>query len=147
MTKVEENRLTECLFYLYFNDRDLNETSTVEFWSMIKSICSINKINNLLIVTSLRKLMEPLNKPTDKEMMYLFTKTKLSVRDINAISKIYWQRQVEFRKEFDEGKIPKVEQKIIDVLAQKAMRQFINAIYNIAGIFKVIDKTFLSDIL
>lgn len=147
MTKLEENRLIESLFYLYFNNRDIKETSTTEFWSMIRSICSIYKINNTLIITSLRKLMEPTNKPTDEEMMYLFTKTKLSVRDINNISKIYWQRQVEYKVKFNKGKVPVIIPKIIDVLAQKAMRQFINAVYNIAGIFRIIDKTFIDDIL
>lgn len=146
MTKLEENRLVESLFYLYFNERDLNETSTTEFWSMVKSICTIYGINNLLIVTSLRSLMEAVNKPTDEEMMYLFTKTKLSVRDINAISRIYWQRQKKYIEKF-KTYTPKIVPRISNVLAQKAMRQFINAVYSIAGIFRVIDKSFIENIL
>ena len=146
MTKLEENRLIESLFYLYFNDRETSETSTTEFWSMVKSICTIYGINNLLIVKSLRSLMEPINKPTDEEMMYLFTKTKLSVRDINAISKIYWQRQKKYVEKF-KTHTPKITPRITDVLAQRSMRQFINAVYSIAGIFRVIDKSFIDDIL
>ena len=146
MNKLEENRLTESLFYLYFSNRNEKETSTTEFWSMVKSICTIYGINNLLIITSLRKLMEPINKPTDEEMMYLFTQTKLSVRDINNISGIYWQRQKKYIEKFKTS-TPKINPRITDVLAQKAMRQFINAVYNIAGIFRIIDKNFLKDIL
>ena len=146
MNKLEENRLIESLFYLYFNDRETSETSTTEFWSMVKSICTIHGINNLLIIKSLRSLMEPVNKPTDEEMMYLFTKTKLSVRDINAISKIYWQRQKKYLERF-KTYTPKITPRITDVLAQRAMRQFINAVYSIAGIFRVIDKNFIDDIL
>lgn len=146
MNKLEENRLTESLFYLYFSNRNEKETSTTEFWSMVKSICTIYGINNLLIITSLRKLMESVNKPTDEEMMYLFTQTKLSVRDINNISGIYWQRQKKYIEKFKTN-TPKINPRITDVLAQKAMRQFINAVYNIAGIFRIIDKNFLKDIL
>jgi len=147
LNKGELNRLTEGLFYLYFSSRNLDETGTAEFWSMIRSICSIYKINNTLIITSLRKLMEPSCKPTDEELMYLFTGTKLSVRDINGISGIYWKRQKEFIEKFDGGYKPTVYPRINDVLAQKAMRKFIEAVYNVAGIFRVIDKKFLDIIL
>lgn len=147
LNKGEQNRLTECLFYLYFSARDLDETGTTEFWSMIRSICNIYKINNTLIVASLRKLMEPACKPTDEELMWLFTGTKLSVRDINGISRIYWSRQKEFLEKFDSGYKPVSYPRINDVLAQKAMRKFIEAVYNVAGIFRIIDKKFLDVIL
>lgn len=147
LNKGELNRLTECLFYLYFSSRNLDETGTTEFWSMIRSICSIYKINNILVITSLRKLMEPSCKPTDEELMYLFTGTKFSVRDINEISGIYWRRQKGFIENFNGGYKPTVYPRITDVLAQKAMRKFIESVYNVAGIFRTIDKKFLDIIL
>ncbi len=147
LNKGETNRLVECLFYLYFSDRDLSETGTTEFWAMVRNVCNIYSINNLLIVNALRTLMDHKNKPTDEEMMYLFTGTKLSVRDINGISKIYWKRQKEFIEKFDTGYKPTIYPRINDVLAQKAMRKFIEAVYSIAGIFRIIDRKFLDDVL
>jgi len=139
MTKQEENRLIECIFYLYFNQIPLDIKKSKEFWIMISNICVLNKINNNLIVTSLRILMESINTPTDIEIVYLCNKGGLSVRDINNISNIYWQRQKGFYEDFKNNKIPNVVPKVRDVLAQQAMRKFIKAIYKLTGIFNIID--------
>lgn len=139
MTKIEENRFIECIFYLYFSQIPLETKKTKEFWLMISNICTLNKISNNLIVTSLRLLMENINTPTDVEIVYLCNKGGLSVRDINNISNIYWQRQKEYYEEFKLNKIPNIMPRVRDVLAQQAMRKFIRAIYKLTGIFNIID--------
>ena len=143
LTKIEENRLVECLFYLYFKNFSLDVKKTNEFWTMINYICLINKINNKLIIGALRTLMESTNTPQDKEIVYLCNSAGFSVRDVNNIAGIYWQRQKPMLEEFKKGIYPKVTAKVTDVLAQAAMRKFIKAIYNISGIFNILDLRIL----
>ena len=147
MTSVEKDRLVEILFYLFFNNTDSKMLATTNYWKMINSICEAYNIEAHVISKAVRILIAKENMPTEEEVFYLLNKAGLSVRPINKISGIYWQKQINYTKNFEIGKTPKIDRKILDIVMKKAMRDFINAIYSVFGIFNNIELKTIQKIL
>ena len=148
MTVEEKDRCIEILFYLYFSNVNENHLGKIEFWNTINNLCKVYDIDNLAVSKAVRLLLVPENTPHDKETYYLLNKLGLSVRPINRISGIYWQRQIQFQKEFEAGDIPHVRRRIIDIVIKRSMRDFILAMYNLFGIFGDIgEKTLYESVL
>jgi hypothetical protein len=76
-------------------------------------------------------------------MYYLLDKLGLSVRPINKISGVYWQKQCAFKEDFEAGKKPLIRRRISDIVVKRNMRDFILAIYNFFSIFSSVDKKLL----
>ena len=139
MTTVEKDRLVEVLFYLYFNNKDSKSLGKTDFWNAILSICKVYDVDSNSVAKAVRILTAPENEPNDREIYYLLNKIGLSVRPINKISGVYWQKQKEYLKEFDSGKIPSIKNRIFDVVMKRSMRDFIFIIYDFMGVFNNID--------
>lgn len=147
MTSVEKDRLVEILFYLFFNNTDSKMLATTNYWKMINSICEAYNIEAHTVSKAVRILIAKENMPTEEEVFYLLNKAGLSVRPINKISGIYWQKQINYVKNFEIGKTPKIDRKILDIVMKKSMRDFINAVYSVFGIFNNIELKTIQKIL
>lgn len=142
----EKDRLIEILIYLYFNNKDAKILAKEDFWHAIKNICNIYKIDSLSISKSVRILMASENVPNDEETYYLLKKLGLSVRQINRVSGIYWQKQKAFDEKFTK-EIPYIKRRIVDIVVKKNIRDFIFALYEVLGIFGSVDIKLLEDTL
>ena len=147
MTSVEKDRLIEILFYLFFNNTDSKMLATTNYWKMINSICEAYNIEAHTVSKAVRILIAKENMPTEEEVFYLLNKAGLSVRPINKISGIYWQKQINYIKNFEIGKTPKIDRKILDIVMKKSMRDFISAVYSVFGIFNNIELKTIQKIL
>lgn len=147
MTSVEKDRLIEVLFYLFFNNTDAKTLGRPEYWEMIHSICKAHNIEAHVVSKAVRLLIAKENIPSEEETYYLLDKAGLTVRPINKISGIYWQKQIKFTEDFKLGMIPKIERKITDIVMKKAIRDFINAMYNTFGIFNYIESKVMLKLL
>ncbi len=143
MTAEERDRCVEVLFYLYFNNVNEKVLEKADFWTTINNLCKIYDIDSLSISKAIRILLVQENIPTDKEMYYLLNQIGLTVRPLNKISGVYWQRQVKFQKEIESGDLPVIHRKIVDVVMKRSMRDFIFAMYDFFSIFGNIDKKLL----
>lgn len=143
MTAEEKDRCVEVLFYLYFNNVNENVLGKATFWNTINNLCQIYDIDSLSISKAIRILLISENIPSDKEMYYLLNKLGLTVRPLNKISGVYWQKQVKFQEEITAGKIPTIHRRITDIVMKRSMRDFIYAMYNFFSIFSNIDITLL----
>lgn len=143
MTAEERDRCVEVLFYLYFNNVNEKVLEKADFWTTINNLCKIYDIDSLSISKAIRILLVQENIPTDKEMYYLLNQIGLTVRPLNKISGVYWQRQVKFQKEIESGDLPVFHRKIVDVVMKRSMRDFIFAMYDFFSIFGSIDKKLL----
>ncbi len=139
MDRVEKDRLVEVLFYLYFNNKDENMIGKTEFWNAVLSVCKLYDIDHLAVSKAVRILTATENEPNSRETYFLLKKMGLSVRPINRISGIYWQKQKEYDKEFEEGKLPKIKNRVLDIVMKRAIYDFIFAINDFIGIYKDIN--------
>ncbi len=133
LTQEEQDRLFECLFYLYFTRRNENQIKDIKFWNTISQLCILYNINSNIVTQCIRILRAEVNEPTEKEIYYLLNKLEVSVRTINRISGIYWQKQLKFQEEFEHTK-PLIHRKITDVIYKKSIQDFVLAIYDLSGI-------------
>ena len=145
MTNIEKDRLLEVLFFLYFNNKNTKMIGSKNFWNAILNVCVLYNIDNISISKAVRILTAVENRPNEREIYYLLNKLGLSVRPINKISGIYWQKQVKYNKEFEEGNLPKIRNRVLDVVMKRSIRDFIFAIYDFIGIFNCIDLKILED--
>ena len=122
-----------------------NVLSKSEFWLTINNLCKIYNIDNLAISKAIRILLSHENIATDEEMYYLLDSLGLTVRPINKISGIYWQKQKDYKTEILKGNKPIIRRRITDIVIKRSMRDFLNAIYNFFSIFNFIDKKLLDD--
>ena len=143
MTTEEKDRSVEILFYLYFNNFETEMLGKSEFWITIQNLCKIYNIDSLAVSKAVRLLLIPENIPTDEETYYLLNQLGLSVRPINKISGIYWQKQIQFQENFNAGLIPTIRRRITDIVMKRNIRDFILALYNLFGIFNNIDMKLL----
>lgn len=146
MTPEEKDRLVEVLIYLYFNNKPEQILGKSEFWMTIRNMCDLYKIESLSISKSVRILMAKENVPQDDEIYYLLNKMGMTVRPIRSISGIYWQKQIEFQKQF-ETSTPVIRRRITDIVTKKNMKDFIFALYETLGIFGSVDSKMLEKIL
>lgn len=138
MNLEEQDRLFEILLYLYFTNFSSELSSKAEFWTTIKAICLTFGISEMSISRAIRILSANENVPQDEETYYLLNKLGLTVRPIRKISGIYWQKQKEFERKF-ESSTPTIHRRITDVVLKRNIRNFIQAVYQMAGIFNYID--------
>ena len=92
-TQIEKDRLTEVLFYLYFDNKSEEHLSNIDFWNTISGLCKIYNIDSAQVSRAARILFADENRPTELEIWYLLDKLGVSVRPIRKISGIYWQKQ------------------------------------------------------
>lgn len=143
MTLEEKDRAVEVLIYLYFSNQ---ASVTAEFWTTIKSLCELNKINYTHIVKAVRSLCMEENVPNDKETYYLLgMQLHMTVRPLRKMSGIYWQKQKEYAKEF-ETHTPIVHRTIVDIAMKNSMRAFLGALNNFFGILSYVDKNSLNNL-
>lgn len=139
LSAAEQHRLAEVLLYCYFNRMDADVFGTASFWNAMRDICETFGIDNVAVSKGLRILMVDTNRPTDLETWYLLDKTQHSVRQIKAISGIYWQKQKRLLEEVRSLGAPKPQPRITDPVMRKSIKDFAFAIYGICGIFQFTD--------
>lgn len=142
-TQIEKDRLTEVLFYLYFNNKDDTVVRNAYFWNMINDLCKLYEIDATQISKASRILFSPENVPTEFEIWYLLNKLEVSVRPIKKISGIYWQKQKHFAETVDAYGAPKITRRVADVSTRHAIKSFIAAVREMFGGFAAIEGKFL----
>jgi hypothetical protein len=80
------------------------------------------------------------NKPNELEIVYLLNKAGVSVRPLNKISGIYWQKQKAYLEEIASKGVPYVFPRITDTPTKVNIDSFIKAMYNIGSIFNILDQ-------
>jgi hypothetical protein len=143
MTVAERNRLHEIIFYLYFSRQDDATISNQNYWNLVKGICDFYGVNMALVSQAIRILSNEDNKPTEAEIVYLLNQADLSVRTINKVSGIYWQKQKKYLQDFKDASPPVIFTRVKDVPIKISIVNFINAMYNISSIFGVVDRDLL----
>ena len=143
-TQIEKDRLTEILFYLYFDKKDETMLENANFWHTINDLCKVYNIDSLQISRAARILFAEENRPSEFETWYLLNKLGVSVRPIRKISGIYWQKQKQFADDISVGhKVPHVKRCIIDAAMKKNIKDFIVALLDMFGTFSAIEGKFL----
>lgn len=142
-TQIEKDRLTEVLFYLYFNNKDENILGNLDFWNTINSLCKVYKVDGAQVSRAARILFAEENRPTEFEMWYLLNKLGVSVRPIRKISGIYWQKQKHFAETVDKYGTPTIRRCITDAAMKRNVREFIVAILEMFGSLSAIEGKFL----
>jgi hypothetical protein len=140
MTPIEEARLYEIIFYLFFNDKSDEMVKNENFWNFIKSLCALYNLNYDIIVRNLRILLKDENAPSEKEIVYLLNKTGVTVRPMVKISRIYWQKQKKILEDIIASGPPEIKQYIFDPVSKIQIKEFVKAFYNVAGIFSNLDQ-------
>lgn len=143
-TQVEKDRLTEILFYLYFDNKDASHLENVEFWNTISSLCKVYNIDSLQVSKAARILFAKENNPVEIETWYLLNKLGVSVRPIRKISGIYWQKQKHFEEIVNTYGPPTIDRRINDAAMKKNIRDFLIALVDMFGTLSVIDGKFLN---
>jgi hypothetical protein len=142
-TQIEKDRLTEILFFLYFDKKDEALIGNKDFWSTINSLCKIYDIDGMQISRAARILFAEENKPSEIETWYLLNKLGISVRPIRKISGIYWQKQKHFAETVDKYGAPSIRRCITDAAMKKNIRNFLVALLEMFGTLAVIEGKFL----
>lgn len=142
-TQIEKDRLTEVLFYLYFDKKDDKIIADANFWHTINDLCKVYNIDSLQVSRAARILFAEENKPTEFEMWYLLNKLGVSVRPIRKLTGIYWQKQKHFEEEVAKHGAPKISRKITDAAIKQNIRDFLIALLEMFGTMSVIEGKFL----
>jgi hypothetical protein len=142
-TQIEKDRLTEILFFLYFDKKDEALIGNKDFWSTINSSCKVYDIDGMQISRAARILFAEENKPSEIETWYLLNKLGISVRPIRKISGIYWQKQKHFAETVDKYGAPSIRRCITDAAMKKNIRNFLVALLEMFGTLAVIEGKFL----
>lgn len=143
-TQIEKDRLTEILFYLYFNNKDETHLANVDFWNTISSLCKVYNIDSLQVSRAARVLFADENRPSEFETWYLLNKLGVSVRPIRKISGIYWQKQKHFEETVNTYGPPKISRRISDAAMKRNVREFLVALVDMFGTLSAIDGKFLN---
>jgi hypothetical protein len=143
-TQIEKDRLTEILFYLYFDKKDETVLENANFWHCINDLCKVYNVDSLQVSRAARILFADENKPTEFETWYLLHKLGVSVRPIRKLSGVYWQKQKQFNDEVElKGVKPTIKRCITDAAMKKNIKDFIVAILDMFGTLSVIEGKFL----
>lgn len=139
MTNIELDRLYEIIFYQFFNNKTSEQLQSTKFWNTINALCEAYEIDPVQITKIIRTLSNPDNKATELETYYLLTKINLSVRKINRLTGIYWQKQVSLNEKIMKEGAPSIRRCITDVIAKNSLKEFIHAVYDVFGVLQEID--------
>lgn len=140
MKAVEKDRLYEILLYYYFRGLSAKYLGSQFFWNMVGEICKLHKLDAHAIAKAGRIVMSNDNIPTDEEAYYLLNKLGLSVREINNMTGIYWQKQREIAALFEHSGEPDIQRRITEFPIKDAIRGYIHALYELFGIFQYINS-------
>lgn len=141
MTPIELDRLYEIIFFQYFNNKTEDQLQNAKFWATVSAICEAYSIDPVQITKIIRILTNPENVASDIETYYLLSKAKLSVRKINRITGIYWQKQVSLSETISKSGVPTIKRRITDIIMRNSLKEFIHAMYDIFGILHEIDSS------
>lgn len=142
-TQIEKDRLTEVLFFLYFDKKDENLLGNTDFWNTVNSLCKVYNVDSAQISRAARILFAEENRPTEFEMWYLLNKLGVSVRPIRKISGIYWQKQKHYAETVAKYGTPTIRRCITDAAMKKNIRDFLIALVEMFGILSAIEGKFL----
>ena len=139
MTNIELDRLYEIIFYQFFNNKTSEQLQSTKFWNTINALCEAYEIDPVQITKIIRTLSNPDNRATELETYYLLTKINLSVRKINRLTGIYWQKQVSLSEKIAKEGVPPIRRHITDIIAKNSLKEFIHAVYDVFGVLQEID--------
>ena len=139
MTDIEKDRFYELIFYQYFNHKTSEQLQNPNFWKTINTLCESYEIDPVQITKAIRILSNPDAKPEDTEIYYLAISAKLSVRKINRIFGLYWQRQVALADKLNTTGTPVIKRRVTDIMTRNSIKEFIHAIYDVFGILADVD--------
>lgn len=145
-TNEEKDRAIEILFYIYFDNKTEEMLGKKEFWEVIHSICRMYSIDNMAITKAVRMLLCEENAPQEAESYYLLRNMGLTVRPINKLTGIYWQKQKAIEEQLLKTPI-KIHSRIKDVIIKRSMRDFLNALLDISETLSIIGSDNLKTVL
>ena len=142
-TQIEKDRLTEVLFFLYFDKKDEKLLGNIDFWNTINNLCKVYSVDGTQVSRAARILFAEENRPTEFEMWYLLNKLGVSVRPIRKISGIYWQKQKHYAETVAKYGTPTIRRCITDAAMKKNVRDFLIALVEMFGTLSAIEGKFL----
>lgn len=142
-TQIEKDRLTEVLFFLYFDKKDEKLLGNMDFWNTVNSLCKVYSVDGTQVSRAARILFAEENRPTEFEMWYLLNKLGVSVRPIRKISGIYWQKQKHYAETVAKYGTPTVRRCVTDAAMKKSIRDFLIALVEMFGTLSAIEGKFL----
>ena len=142
-TQIEKDRLTEVLFFLYFDRKDEKLLGNTDFWNTVNNLCKVYSVDSTQVSRAARILFAEENRPTEFEMWYLLNKLGVSVRPIRKISGIYWQKQKHYAETVAKYGTPTIRRCITDAAMKKNIRDFLIALVEMFGILSAIEGKFL----
>lgn len=142
-TQIEKDRLTEVLFFLYFDRKDEKLLTNMDFWNTINNLCKVYNVDGTQISRAARILFAEENRPSEFETWYLLNKLGITVRPIRKISGIYWQKQKHFAETVNTYGAPKIVRRINDAAMKKNIRDFLIALVEMFGTLSAIEGKFL----
>lgn len=134
MTDIERDRFYELIFYQYFNNRSSEQVQDPKFWKTINTLCEAYDIDPVQITKAIRILSNPDDQPEDIETYYLANKAEMSVRKINKVFGLYWQKQIALAEKIKTDGNPTIRRRVTDIMTRSSIKEFINAIYDVFGI-------------
>lgn len=146
-TQIEKDRLTEILFFLYFDNKSEDQISNADFWNTINSLCKVYNIDNSQVSRAARILFAEENRPTEFEIWYLLDKLGVTVRPIRKISGIYWQKQKHFAETVKTYGAPSIRRRVTDAAMKQNMKAFLEALVDMFGTLSSIEGKFLNTFL
>lgn len=143
-TPVEKDRLTEILFFLYFDNKDSEHLANMDFWNTVSSLCKVYNVDSAQVSRAARVLFADENKPSEFETWYLLDKLGVTVRPLRKISGIYWQKQKHFAETVATYGPPSISRKITDPAMKQNVRAFLIALVDMFGTLSAIEGKFLN---
>ena len=139
MTDIELDRLYEIVFFQYFNNKTEEQLQNPKFWASINAICESYDIDSVQLTKIIRILTNADNAASELETYYLLTKAGLSVRKINRMTGIYWQKQVALNDTLNKLGAPSIKRRVTDIIMRNSLKEFVHAMYDIFGVLHEID--------
>lgn len=139
MTDIERDRLYEIVFFQYFNNKTEEQLQNPKFWASINAICESYDIDSVQLTKIIRILTNADNAASELEIYYLLNKAGLSVRKINRMTGIYWQKQVALNDTLNKLGAPSIKRRVTDIIMRNSLKEFVHAMYDIFGVLHEID--------
>lgn len=143
-TQIEKDRLTEILFFLYFDNQDEKHLANIDFWNTISSLCKVYNVDSAQVSRAARILFADENRPSEFETWYLLDKLGVTVRPLRKISGIYWQKQKHFAETVEKYGPPALKRRISDAAMKQNVRAFLIALVDMFGTLSAIEGKFLN---
>lgn len=131
-------RLMEIVFLLFFRNQNAKNLNNGQFWNVINCICDLYSIDKVLITKAIRILTT--DKADEIELYYILKDNGFTVREINRMTGIYWQKQKAFEEELKTGTKIQFIPRIQEPLMRKAVINFVSAVKDFCNIFLKFDQ-------